>query len=222
MSITRLRRACGALLGVAWLAGCSGPPPGPMNDQTRTVDAFHAIELRGSGEAFVKVGKPQALVVSTQQSAHSRIVTRVQDGKLIVENVKGNWYHDRPTLRLQIDVPALDAVTLSGGTVLAIDDMTGPRLALSVKGAGSVRAAGEVSALKVQLDGAGSMDLTKLQAGDASVTVNGTGEIRLHVTGQLEATVNGVGNVKYAGNPREVVRHMNGIGSISPTDGPAG
>ena len=205
---------------LALLSACSRPPAGPMRAESRSVEPFHGIELRGNGEARISVGKPHALTVTTEASAHPDVITRVERGVLIVENLKGSWYRSRPTLKLDVQVPQLDSLTSAGANIIALESMSGPRLQIVVSGAGSVRATGDVGALDAQLAGAGDMDLSGLQAGNAHVTVNGAGNVQLHVTGQLEATVNGVGNVSYAGNPREVVPHVNGFGSISPLKKP--
>jgi hypothetical protein len=191
-----------------------------MRAETRAVEPFQGIELRGNGEARITVGGPQALTVTTEESAHPDVITRVERGVLIVENLKGSWYRSRPTLRLEVQVPQLDSLTLAGANVITLEKMSGPRLEIIVSGAGKMSAAGEVGALEVQLAGASDMDLSGLKADNAHVTVNGAGNVKLHVTGQLEATVNGVGNVSYAGNPRDVVPHVNGLGSISPLKNP--
>jgi hypothetical protein len=218
MSTTRWHRI--ALGIVALLAACSDPPPGPARTETRSVEAFHAIEFRGNGEASISVGKPQAVTVTSEESALPDIVTKVEKGVLIVEHVKGAWFR-RPALRMQIDVPAVDSIVLTGAAIVSIVNMAGPRLELVSSGAGNIHASGEVNALNARLDGAGNLRLADLHAGDASVSVNGAGSIAVHVTGQLEATVNGVGAITYAGNPRDVVRHVNGVGTISPAGSPA-
>lgn len=225
MSITRSRsmaRAPGLALllaGALILAACSGPPPGPQQAETRSVEAFHAIDLRGTTQADISAGRTQSLTLESEATALPSIITRVEKGVLIVENVGGSWFRRTPTVKLRIDVQSLDELTISGAGDVTIRDVAGSRLSLAVAGAGNLKASGEVGALNARLDGAGSLELASLHTTDASVSVNGTGNVAVYVTGQLEATVNGVGSIRYAGNPREVVRHVNGVGSISPADG---
>ena len=219
MSTTRLRRFCPAALGALLLAACSGPPSGPTRSEVRSVEAFHAIEFRGNGEARITVGKSQSVTLTSDADALPDVVTKVEKGRLIVEHSKGLWFQ-RPALRLQIDMPAIDSVIIDGGAAVTIENMAGPRLALVLGGAGTLRASGEVGALDARLDGAGTLELAKLRAGDASVSVNGAGSIEVQVSGQLEATVNGVGSITYSGQPREVVRHVNGVGAVSPAGKP--
>jgi len=216
MSITRSPDIAALLAAALALTACSGPPPGPMRPETRTVEPFHAVVLRVGGTAEVSVGKPQTVVVTSQESALPQVVTRVEKGVLFVERVKGSWFQPQPTISVRVEVPALDSFTVTGAGDFTISNATGPRLQLALSGAGQLRASGEVGALDARLDGAGNLELAALHAGNASVSVNGTGNIAVHVTDQLEATVNGVGTISYAGNPREVVRHVNGVGNVSP------
>lgn len=51
--------------------------------------------------------------------------------------------------------------------------------------------------------------------------VNGAGQMDVLATRRLEAQLNGVGSIVYAGNPPELVTTINGVGSISPAATPA-
>jgi hypothetical protein len=88
-----------------------------------------------------------------------------------------------------------------------------------LSGAGEVTATGAVQSLNARINGAGNMDLSKLSAVDATVYVNGAGELTVNVTGSLEAELNGVGNIRYAGNPQKVEPQINGVGHIGPVPG---
>lgn len=218
MSITRSPDTALLLAGVLALAACSGPAQGPAREESRTVEPFHAIAVRADGDVSVSVGRPQSLVVTGQQAALPRLMTRVEKGVLIVDSVRKGWFQPQPAISLRVEVPALDSFAVHGAANVTIENAAGPRLELALAGAGLLRATGEVGALDARLDGAGSLELAGLKVANASVSVNGTGNVAVHVTEQLEATVNGVGTIRYAGNPHEVVRHVNGVGSISPAD----
>ena len=45
--------------------------------------------------------------------------------------------------------------------------------------------------------------------------------LTVNVSGTLEAELNGVGNIRYAGNPQKVEPQINGVGRIAPVDTPA-
>ena len=62
--------------------------------------------------------------------------------------------------------------------------------------------------------GAGHADLGDLIAKSASVTVAGVGSVFVHPEESFDATMNGVGAIFYAGNPRNVNTRVNGLGTI--------
>jgi hypothetical protein len=68
--------------------------------------------------------------------------------------------------------------------------------------------------LTVEQDGVGTIDAAHLDAVDVSVENDGVGRVDVRATGTLTAEVNGVGEVRYAGNPVHVESHVNGIGRI--------
>jgi hypothetical protein len=99
---------------------------------------------------------------------------------------------------------------------VSINGLNGGGLAVVLSGAGSLEGSGRVDKLSARVNGAGSIDLARLEAGDAEVAVNGTGSIEVQASGQLDAAVNGVGSIRYAGKPAQVNTSINGVGSIQP------
>jgi hypothetical protein len=51
--------------------------------------------------------------------------------------------------------------------------------------------------------------------------VNGAGNVEVHATRSLRAEVNGVGAVRYAGDPAKVESELHGLGAITRRDGSA-
>jgi hypothetical protein len=59
----------------------------------------------------------------------------------------------------------------------------------------------------------GNFDLAGLQANKALVELSGVGDVIVRVEAELQATVSGLGSVKYYGNPR-VEENVTGGGSV--------
>jgi hypothetical protein len=217
-STTRWRSALAASL---LLAGCSGGASNPIETQRREVTGFHAIELRGAGELTVTVGPASALSVTANRAVLDKLRTEVKDGRLYIEHEPGGWrwFSRGVTLKLVVATPALDGLQVNGAGNVSITGATGPALALELSGAGNLEAVGETGQLEARINGAGDMQLARLIARDAKVSVNGAGNMQVHATGALEATVNGVGSIQYAGNPQPVKSEINGVGSIGPAPG---
>jgi hypothetical protein len=219
MSTTRSRNTALPLLVL--LTACSGPS-GPVRTETRTVETFHAIELRGAAEAQVTVGKGPSLTITADDASVKDLSAQVHDGVLTIETHRhSGWFERRATVKLQIETSALDSLVLNGAGDFKLREVTGDKLTLVMAGAGSLSAAGRVGTLNARIDGAGSLDLKQLASTDAEVSVNGAGSLSVCASGNLNATVNGVGSIDYSCNPQKAVTSVHGVGSISPAGGKA-
>jgi hypothetical protein len=218
MSITPLRSVLLPLL--ALLGACAGPS-GPVRTETRTVENFHAIDLRGAADAEIVAGKATSLTVTSDDETLRNLQTQVRDGVLVIQTDKsrGSWFQRRATVKLQIETPSLDSLILNGAGDFRLRDVMGDKLKVVMAGAGSISATGQVTALQARIDGAGGMDLRKLTTGDAEVSVNGAGSLEVCATGNLNAEVNGVGSITYSCNPQKAATSVHGVGSIHPAGG---
>lgn len=220
MSITRLRNL---VLPLAALLGGCGGPLGPVRTETRNVESFHAVELRGAAEAEISVGGSPSLTVTADDASLKELKTEVNsDGVLIIQTRReGGWWQRRSTLKMQIATASLDSVVINGSGDFTLRDVSGEKLKLVLAGAGSLSASGRVTSLEARMDGAGSVELKKLAAVDAEVSVNGAGSLSVCASGTLNAQVNGVGSITYSCNPQKAVTGVHGVGNISPAGGKA-
>jgi hypothetical protein len=201
------------------LTACSGAS-GPVRTETRTVETFHAIELRGAAEAEVTVGKGPSLSITADDASLKDLAAEVHDGTLVIStHRRSGWFERRANVKLQIETAALDSLVLNGAGDFKVRDAAGDKLTLVMAGAGNLSAAGRVSTLNARIDGAGSLDLKHLAAVDADVSVNGAGSLSVCASGNLNATVNGVGSIDYSCNPQKAATSVHGVGSISPAAG---
>lgn len=219
MSITHWPKFLLLAVGGA-LAGCTADN-GPVRSENRSVESFHAIELRGAAEMQVEVGKGPNLSITAGERVLQGTSTQIRDGVLVILiRERGGWFQRGPAAKLNVQVPTLDSVQISGAGNFNLRDVSGDKLDIALQGAGQLQANGSIRQLNARIDGAGSVDLSKLVATEAQVSVNGAGKLELQVTGTLTAEVNGVGSVTYSGNPQKVVPSVNGVGSIKPAGGP--
>ena len=88
-------------------------------------------------------------------------------------------------------------------------------LNLTINGAADANLIGSAKRASFTINGASSIHAFGLAAADASITVNGWGKCELTVTGNLEAQINGTGEIIYDGSPRVVDKGIAGVGRIS-------
>jgi hypothetical protein len=202
------------------LAGCSRGTAGERIAEPRGVDAFHSIDLRGSGEADVQVGPAGSVTLVAAPEILKTITTQVHNGMLVIENRPGWKMFTNPgRVEMHITLPALNALAMNGAGDVQINGLHGEAVSLALQGAGNLTAAGQTNGLNARLNGAGNMDLSRLVAGDASIAVNGAGNLDANVTGSLQAEVNGVGSITYSGKPRNVESSIKGVGRIVAAPG---
>jgi hypothetical protein len=204
-----------ALILIVTLGSCSRVE-GPHITQTRTVEPFTSLELRGSAELNVLVGEAQSVVVEGDDEGLQHLRTSVQGDRLIIDTHDSHFWMRDGQFKIRVTVPQLRALALNGATDATVNGFSGGNAELILSGAGRVEASGTIDRVVAVVNGAGNLDLAHLVATDAAVTVNGTGNVKVQASGRLDATVNGVGNVEYLGKPRDLNTAIHGVGNISP------
>jgi hypothetical protein len=168
------------------------------------------------------------------------LVVEVRNGKLLVHSERqrgffhfGSW-HGRGTVAVTVTVPQLRGATIAGsGDIrlaleaqrisLAVDGSGDTELSVTADtvtadnhGSGEIAISGETRELDVNLSGSGDFNGFELEAQNARVGVNGSGDANVYVTGELTGSTNGSGDITYDGNPQNVSISENGSGDAGP------
>ncbi len=109
-------------------------------------------------------------------------------------------------------IDALD-VTFNGAVSCDLSHLSATSLAVTQNGTGLVELSGTAQNANILLAGAGAMEGRNLISRDATVEINGVGNLALSVTDLLTVSVSGVGSIDYYGSP-EVVKQTKGICDI--------
>ena len=180
--------------------------------QSRALPAFSGLDLAGSNDVTVAVGGRQSVVVHADSNLLGYVTTRVVAGTLVI-GTTGSFTASSP-MSVEVSVPSLAAVTLSGSGEISVNRIDASRLTVSLPGSGALYAGGTVTHLDVTLDGSGLAQLDNLVARDVHAVVGGSGLIRVTATANLNASVSGSGAVIYSGNP-QVTSSVTGSGAVS-------
>jgi hypothetical protein len=214
--LRRFSHLAAALASGLTFASCTIPVRAADDvSQTRSVSGFDRIRLDGAFSATVTAGKHDTRFVMTgDPDVLARVTTKVSDGLLVVGMRDGD-NHLRGTIKLQIDLPVLRSFKIAGVGNANISGLTGADLELAVPGAASITASGRAGNETLSLDGTGKIDASDVAARDVTASANGVGAIYVQGSGSMVLSVNGVGEIRYKGNPTNVVKHVNGLGRIS-------
>jgi hypothetical protein len=184
--------------------------------QIRDVPAFTKIRTQGAFTVNVTAGAPRSrVVVSGRPEVVGRVTTEVRDGELVVGMRDGHGLSGS-SAKLEIALPELRSFANDGAGTIQISGVGAGDLALANAGTATIVASGRARELTIALDGTGKIDTTAVEARDVTVNSNGVGGVYVRASGSLTMNVNGVGEIRYAGNPAHVDSHVNGIGHIGP------
>jgi hypothetical protein len=183
--------------------------------QTRNVSGFERITMDGAFTADVTAGAGRTrVVVSGDPSVVARVTTENKNGTLVI-GMSGDGIVPH-TPKITIELPVLRRFANDGAGAIQIRGLTGSDIEIVNSGAASIDAAGRAARETVSLDGIGKIDATAVEAHDVVAKNNGVGSIRVRASGTLSMNVNGVGEIRYAGNPSKVESHVDGIGRTGP------
>lgn len=208
------------LIATLALSGCRehDVERGRIVDETREVDEFTSISLRGSAELRVKIGAARSVAIEGPERTLKRLSTEVDGGTLYIHTSSREWVFPgggNQRLLIKVTTPQLSELRIEGGNDVRLQGFNGGSSTIDIEGAAHLKADGRLDDLIVHMAGAGHADLKNLVAGNAKITVDGVGSVYVHSTKTLDATMNGVGAILYSGSPREVNTSMNGVGTIS-------
>jgi hypothetical protein len=181
--------------------------------QTRAVARFSSLNLAGDNNVTVTVGGPQSVVVHADSNLVGHVTTRVETGTLVIGDTGS--FTTRTPMSVDVSVPSLTALNLSGDGQISVTGISAPRLTVTVSGSGLLSAAGTATRLDVNLSGDGQAQLSQLTARDVRAVLTGSGLIQVAPTTSLDAAVPGTGAIIYSGNPLQVTTSITGTGTVT-------
>jgi len=181
--------------------------------QTRTVAGFTSLDLAGSNNVTIIVGRPQSVVVHAESSLINHVTTDVVAGTLVIGDTGS--FTARGPMSVDVSVPSLTALRLSGSGQISATAISTPQLTVAISGSGLVSAAGTATRLDVAINGDGRAQLSQLAARDVQAVVSGSGLIQVTATTSLDAAVPGSGTIIYSGNPPQVTTSVTGSGTVT-------
>lgn len=214
-------RAALLLLAVTGVAACGDfRDSGPVVSENREVGSFEAVDIKGAARLEITVGEPESVVLEGHEEVVERLETSVEGDTLHIRSKSRDWIigRDDRGLTVRLSVPQLKSLRLEGGHDVHLRGFDGGASRIDAEGAVNMRGEGRLDELEIRMSGAGKANLAELVVADAKVTVDGVGSVVVYPTDELDATMNGVGAIHYIGEPRKVITHMNGLGTIGQSE----
>ena len=209
---------------------------GEITSEKRILDEFSAIQLTGNFEITLKKGGNEQIVIVTDENLLEYIGSEIEQDILVIENSKK--LQSNHGIKVFITYSKLEKLKSIGASIIKTDGpLVSERFELEVPGASLVDMEVEVTDLEIMLAGAGAVTLKgraenqsismngvgnlaayELESNFCEVTVSGMGSVEVNVKENLNARVNGVGSIRYKGNPTNVTDRISGLGTIDVAD----
>lgn len=206
---------------------------GRIISENRNVAKFDEIETSSSIPIEVRIGDKYEVRVESDDNILSRIKTSVDDGKLNVyyeegsyKNVEAKVYVVVPRVtKLRVsgsaDITSSDTLSSDGKITLEIDGsgsidvlVKSPEVRAEVNGSGSISVQGRTRNLITDNSGSGSINASGLLSETSTVENSGSGSTHVFASVNLNADLNGSGDIVYDGNPPSKKIDDDGSGSI--------
>lgn len=203
-------------LALTLVSGCGLRGSGTPATELREVESFDKIDLGGAFNLIVHVdpGNPQKLEITADDNILPKIEATVSGGELDVGFGSVSFVRPKLPIEVEVWVPTLSKVDISGAAEVQIDGLHGERFVLELSGASDSSLSGAVDRLEVDISGAGELDARQLHAKVVELELSGAGEAEVFASERLDVDISGAGEVGYWGSPATVNQDISGAGSL--------
>ncbi len=190
--------ACLALFASACTLNLGNVTGVETTTETRTVDAFDAIELSGSVDVDAKIGPDVSVEVEASPEIIGDIETVVEGGTLQVRLKRGLRVNTGRMI-VRITAPSLEGITVLGSGDAQIEGLDEETFSISVSGSGDVEAAGKAESVVAAPPRAGGIGGRARACGVAPQKLRGSGDISLTATDSATGSIAGSGDISVHG-----------------------
>jgi len=204
---------------------------------TRTVTAFSYIEISLPVDVAITVNKDAqpGLTIAGYENVLKHIETKVSHDTLEVELERGWLMIDGEDTKVQINMPEIKGLFLSGASKTGIEgNITGGSFTLDISGAAKVAIAnlntsdfsseisgaaeinidsGKVQRAEYGVSGAAKIHAYGLHCAEATVDISGAGSAQITTEQKLTTDISGAGSIHYKGHP-QITQSVSGAGSV--------
>lgn len=220
---------------LAFAAFANATPPHEKDWETKTynIGEFTEIYLEGGYKVFLTQGEKNSVRVKTDDDdVFDYLQVKNHAGELRIDIEPDHFDFDR--IVLYITFKQIDKLKIEGGVKLEtkgyldLNDFEmyvagGAKIELNMKakdveiiGEGGVlfELDGVAKSLDIHVSGAGHIDAEELKTKDVDIKIEGVGTGTVYATETLHARIEGVGRIKYSGDPK-VTKSVEGLGSVT-------
>ncbi len=186
-----------------------------MTTKERNVSGVTAVDLGIPGNLVIQQkGSESPLTIKAENNLIPLITTKVKNNRLTIGAKSNTNIQTTKSIKFMLNVTDLKALKISGPGNINASNIDTENLNAAIDGVGNLKVAGQANSQKVTLTGSGRYKAPNLESKEAQIKIDGVGGALVSVSDKLDATINGVGSVKYTGNPT-VRKKINVPGGVS-------
>lgn len=193
-------------------------PPFILN---RSINPFESIGIDIISDIVLQKGSNEHVRIESNTEIEHIIQTAVEDGRLWI-SVNNKSRENIPYATIYITYCTLKGIVVNNsGSVACKEDIKSDLLDVVQNGKGSIELRAETSAFDARLTGSGSLKISgsadkvtilntgsgsiegiEMKVSEAKITIKGSGNVSIHVEGELTAFLEGEGKLLLKGQPR--------------------
>lgn len=187
---------------------------GSLKTENRNLAVFNAIETDGAFTVKIACqSTKQSLTITADDNLLKHIVTRLKGSTLQITTSKPLCTQN--DIVVEISMQDLVSLASSGSTDISIVKINNRAFTLKMEGAGNADIVGRTESFNARLSGSAELKAKDFKARSVTLTIDGASEADVYAQDKLNVKVEGVGDVNYYGNPKDVVKEILGVGSIN-------
>jgi len=206
---------------------------GDMVSRTFDVSEFSDVNIHGVYQVVWTESSSVSVEIVMQENLFQHVDVNVRGNTLYIESNRNFNVQSGYMPRLYINSPSLEGFAAEGAAnadgwssvsgqsfMLSIEGGASVNIELDVdwleilvQGGATINLSGYATSASVTINGAAIVDASELQTVSTTAVLSGAGSIDIAVSDYLNATIEGVGNIRYIGEP-EVTQSVSGIGSV--------
>jgi len=186
----------------AAVAGAAGAAP-------RNLSGFTSVSANAGTEVEVVIGPNFSVDVSGSDA--DRIITRVADGKLIVEPRRGVSFRGRRDARVRVTMPSVEGLEAASGASLRASGVNGGALVLDVSSGANLNVAGACASFTADVSSGANLRSEGMRCENGSVDVSSGGNAQVFASGRLNVDASSGGLV--------ILHGGGGLGDVDTSSG---
>ena len=188
---------------------------GAIVTESRQATDFKSIRINGSGEVVIQEGATQKITVSGYENLVPLYRTQTDNGVLVLGFQSDYHQINRNNIKVQIEVPSLDAVMINGsGDILVQQFGYADSLSASINGSGKIRIqCTGYNQLHYEINGSGDILAATTVGKTSESVIHGSGRIEVNSTQKMQARIYGSGTILYYGSPANTDIVVSGSGN---------